>query len=74
MKDDGCNSLFEEVSVFCAKNIIIVPNMTNLYQSQSRRKAQIMKKLHHYRIELYYIIIDIQLQELNRCFDEVNFE
>ena len=28
--------------------------------------------LHHYRVELFYIVIDMQLQELNNRFLEVN--
>ena len=74
MREDGCNSLFEEVSKFCAKNNIVVPNMDEFYQLRSRQKAQGMKNLHHYRVELYYIVIDMQLQELNSRFSESNFE
>ena len=32
MRDDGWNSLLEEVSTFCAKNNIDVPDMDDLYQ------------------------------------------
>ena len=32
MKEDGRNSLFEEVYKFCAKNNIVLPNMDELYQ------------------------------------------
>jgi hypothetical protein len=31
MREDGWNFLFEEVSMFCTKNNIIVPNMDELY-------------------------------------------
>jgi hypothetical protein len=74
MREDGWNSLLEEVSKFCAKNNINVPNMDELYQPRSRRKSQGMKNLHHYRVELYYSVIDMQLQELNSRFNEANFE
>jgi hypothetical protein len=59
MREDGWNSLFEEVSKFCAKNNIVVPNMDELYQPRSRRKVQDMKNSHHYRVELYYTVIDM---------------
>jgi hypothetical protein len=59
MKEGGWNSLFEEVSKFCAKNYIVVPNIYELYQPRSRQKAQGMKNLHHYHIELYYTVIDM---------------
>ena len=32
MRDDGWNSLLEEVFAFCAKNNIVVPDMDDLYQ------------------------------------------
>jgi hypothetical protein len=72
IREDGWNSLFEEVSKFCAKNNIVVPNMDELYQPRSRRKAQGMKNPHHYRVELYYTVIDMQLQELNSRFNEAS--
>ena len=34
MRDDGWNALLEEVSAFCAKNNIDVPDMDDLYQPQ----------------------------------------
>jgi hypothetical protein len=33
-----------------------------------------MKNSQHYRVELYYTVIDMQLQELNSRFNEANFE
>ena len=36
MREDGWNSLFEEVSKFCSKNNIVVSNMDELYQPRSR--------------------------------------
>ena len=59
MREDGWNSLFEEVSKFCAKNNIVVSNMDELYQPRLRQKAQGMKNLHHYHVELYYTVINM---------------
>jgi hypothetical protein len=74
MREEGQNSLFEEVSVFCAKKNIVVPNIDDMYQPRSRRKAQSMTNLHHYCVELYYTVMNMQLQELNSHFTEVNSE
>ena len=41
-------------------------------RGRSRRKAQDITNLHHFRVDLFYSIIDMQLQELNDRFDEVN--
>ena len=53
---------------------IAVPNMDNIFyaQGKTRCKAQEMKKLNHYRVELFYAIIDMQLQELDNRFTEPN--
>ena len=69
MRNDGWNSLLEEVFAFCAKNNIDVPDMDDLYQPRSRRKAQNTKNSHHYQVKLFYTIIDMQLQELNSRFE-----
>jgi len=45
--EEGWNSLFKEVSVFCAKTNIVVPNMDDMYQPRSRQKAQSMKNSRH---------------------------
>jgi hypothetical protein len=74
MREDGWNSLFEEVSKFCIKNNIVVSNMDELYQPRSRQKAQGIKNSHHHRVELYYTVIDMQLQKLNSRFNETNSE
>jgi hypothetical protein len=48
--------------------------MDELYQPRSRRKTQGMKNSHHYYVELYYTVIDVQLQELNCRFNEASSE
>ena len=69
LRDDGWNSLLDEVSTFCAKNNIDVPNMDDLYQPRPWRKAQNMKNSHYYQVELFYTVIDMQLWELNTRFE-----
>ena len=43
-------------------------------RGRSRRNAHGMTNLHYYRVELFYAIIDMQLQELNNRFTESNTE
>ena len=69
MRDDGWNSLLEEVSTFCAKNNIDLPDMDDLYQPWPWRKAQNMKNSHYYQVKLFYTVIDMQLRELNTRFE-----
>lgn len=39
-----------------------------------RHKVEDITNLHHYRIKLFYTVIDMQCQELNNRFNEVNTE
>ena len=45
---------------------------TFIVSGRSQRNTQQKTNLHHYRVELFYTVIDMQLQELNNCFSEVN--
>jgi hypothetical protein len=61
-------------STFCGINEIVVPNIDDIFvaQGRSRRNAHGMTNLHYYRVELFYAIINMQLQELNNRFMESN--
>ena len=76
MRDNGWNSLLEEVFLFCESHSIITPNMDVMFvpQGRSRRKGAQVKNLHHFQVEIFYQVIDIQLQELNNRFIEANIE
>ena len=43
-------------------------------RGRPRRNAQTMTNYYHYRVELFYTVIDMQFQELNNSFNEVNKE
>ncbi|KAJ8760920.1 hypothetical protein K2173_021958 [Erythroxylum novogranatense] len=59
---------------FCGENNVSEIDMQDKFivRGRSRRRSEDMTNLHHYRIELFYSVIDMQLQELNNRFDEVN--
>ena len=50
--------------------------MDDIFSSGGRpkRKAQPITNLHHYRVDLFVDVIDIQLRELNDRFNEKNIE
>ena len=50
--------------------------MDDIYNARGRRRrrAQEVTNAHQYRVELFYYFIDMQLQELNDRFIEVNTE
>ena len=43
-------------------------------RGRSRRKSQEVTNMHRFRVELFYSIIDMQLQELNDRFTEASTE
>ena len=45
-----------------------------IVSGRSQRNTQQKTNLHHYRVELFYTVIDMQLQELNNRFSEVNID
>ena len=76
LRDSGWDSLFGQVSTFCSKHYIDVLYMDDLLLIpwRSHYKAQEIKSLHWYWVELFYVVLDMQLQELNNWFNESNIE
>ncbi|XP_017235240.1 uncharacterized protein LOC108209045 [Daucus carota subsp. sativus] len=76
MRDCGWDSLLIEVSSFCEKNNINVPKMDEKFvdKGRSRRNSQNIMNLHHYKVESFFITVDMQLRELNNRFTETNSE
>ena len=74
MKDDKWKSLLTEVSSFCTTHDIPILNMDEIYVVSGRpqRNTQQSTNLHHYRVKLFYTVIDLQLQVLNNRFSEAN--
>ncbi|XP_075645307.1 uncharacterized protein LOC142616314 [Castanea sativa] len=74
MRDDEWISSFTEVSSFCTMHDIPILNMDEIFgvSGRPRRNTQQNTNLHHYRVELFYTVIDLQLQELNNHILEAN--
>ncbi|XP_070665151.1 uncharacterized protein [Malus domestica] len=73
MRNNGFDALVDEVSSFCEKHHIDVPNMEEAFilPGRSRRYAPIKTNRHHYRVELFIYVIDEQITELEDRFNEV---
>ncbi|CAN6552117.1 unnamed protein product [Malus baccata var. baccata] len=76
MRNNGFDALVDELSSFCEKHHIDVPNMEEAFilPGRSRRDAPIKTNRHHYRVELFIYVIDEQITELEDRFNEVNTE
>ncbi|XP_075082580.1 uncharacterized protein LOC142166872 [Nicotiana tabacum] len=75
MRDSRWNSLIKDVSLFCVKHGIVIPEMDmNYVRGKSKRKKSSVTYSYHLRVEVFYAIIDLQLSELNKRFNEVNID
>ncbi|XP_028063899.1 zinc finger MYM-type protein 1-like [Camellia sinensis] len=74
MRESGWTSLLDDIFSFCEKRKIHVPQMDDMFIAQRRKRynAQEISNLHHYRTELFYTVLDMQIQELNARFTESN--
>ncbi|KAH0683118.1 hypothetical protein KY289_020870 [Solanum tuberosum] len=72
MREDEWDSMMDEVSLFCGKHGISIPKMNEDYSNgKSKRKRSNISYLHHFRVEVFYAVIDLALQELSNRFDVV---
>ncbi|XP_016467333.1 uncharacterized protein LOC107789966 [Nicotiana tabacum] len=73
LREEECDSLIDKVSAFCVKYNILIPNFDDLYvnSGRSRRKVADYIILHHYRVNIFFKIIDWQVQKLNARFNKV---
>ncbi|XP_018455197.1 uncharacterized protein LOC130496927 [Raphanus sativus] len=75
LRDEGWDDFVAEVYSFSEKNNTEVPNMDeDFVDSRRPRRKTGITNLHHYKVECFYTVLDLQLQEFNDRFDEVNSE
>ncbi|XP_047264700.1 zinc finger MYM-type protein 1-like [Capsicum annuum] len=73
MRDSKWDSLVKDVSLFCSKHDIMISEMNKNYAlGKSKRKISGITYSHHLCVEIFHVVIDLQLGELNSRFDEVN--
>jgi hypothetical protein len=71
LRDYGWSKLLEEVTAFCSKQGITVPDMNGFYADYIRcRSSSETTVEHHYRYDIFIVAIDQQMQELNSRFGE----
>ena len=73
MRESGWSCFLDDVTSFCEKHEIVVPQMDDIFKSQGRsRRTKEKTNLHYYQVELFFIILDMQIQELNSRFTKSN--
>ena len=73
LREHGWEEIFEGTKRFCAKHNIIVPNMldTTVARGRSRgRGGQLVTYQHHFHHEIFNVVLDQLIVELNNRFGE----
>ncbi|XP_039120867.1 uncharacterized protein LOC120257479 [Dioscorea cayenensis subsp. rotundata] len=77
LRDDGWDELLANVSKFCVENDIEMPNNMEerlLVRGRPRREKQTTTYLHYYRVEVFYSVLDMIMQDMNTRFLESTIE
>ncbi|XP_010687365.1 uncharacterized protein LOC104901473 [Beta vulgaris subsp. vulgaris] len=74
LRDDEFEELLEKLYQYCYDHDIDIPKMDDIYVTpgRSKRRAPQINFAHHYRVEMFYAIINLQLQDLNNRVNEIN--
>ena len=73
IRQDGWDGLLQEVTDFCLKYNIVVPNMEDTRTSNGRSRTwggQLVTYYHYFRIEVFNVLHDQIIVELNNRFAE----
>nr|XP_023895640.1 uncharacterized protein LOC112007520 [Quercus suber] len=77
LRDDGWEPLLASVIAFCEQHEIDIPDMNARYtkgRGRYRRQDEDLTMEHHFRICIFTVAIDFQLQELKSRFCELTTE
>ncbi|XP_015953224.1 uncharacterized protein LOC107477682 [Arachis duranensis] len=73
MRESSWEAFLKEVILFCEKHEVEVPDMNALHIPRRGRTRKIVDQIsveYHYRVNLFFAVIDTQLQELNGIFND----
>jgi hypothetical protein len=73
LRESGWNKLLDKVLLFCKEHDIHIPDMDARYtagRGRVRHQQYPITMEHHYRVDVFTAVVDSQLQELNRRFNE----
>ncbi|XP_023739167.1 uncharacterized protein LOC111887233 [Lactuca sativa] len=75
IRDVGWEPLLGNVTLFCKKHDVRIGDMEDeYYDGFSCRRGSPVNNLHHYHVDVFKAVCDMQLQELNHRFNEANTE
>ncbi|XP_042380002.1 zinc finger MYM-type protein 1-like [Zingiber officinale] len=76
LREEGWENFLDVVNKFCSNHMIPVPNMEENMRTRgrSRRNGQMITNFHHYRVEIFYQVLDMMVQEMSNRFSESSTE
>ena len=75
LRENGWDSIIGKVNSFCKNNNTELFIMEEEFVNPKRpRQRSNITNLHHYQVECFYTVLDMQIQEFNDRFDEINTE
>ncbi|XP_022679070.1 uncharacterized protein LOC101754922 isoform X2 [Setaria italica] len=76
MRESGWDNLFDDARQFCDVNGIPIPNMAEeiSVRGRSRRDGFTITNLHHYRVGIFYVVLDKICAKMDHRFSEVTTE
>lgn len=76
-RNDGWESLLEEVKSFCIENEIVIPSMDTMVTKcgRTRKGGHFQVTIDHfYRVDTFYVVIDSIITEFDHRFNEASTE
>ena len=77
LREGGWQNLLKDVVFFCEQHDIDIPNFNSTYVARhghSRHQKGHVTMEHHFRVNIFLVTVDKQLQELNDRFSEQTME
>ena len=71
LRNDGFSSLLNDVFSFCKKHNITIVEMSEMYVTPRKRKSKVTNQ-HHFEVDVFNTVMDMQNQEFGNRFSEVN--
>jgi hypothetical protein len=71
LRQNGFEDLLKKTTSFCEKNLIEVLDMMASYGNPRNRKNVVTNR-HHFEVEIFNTVLDMQIQELGNRFNEVS--
>jgi hypothetical protein len=71
LRQNGFEDLLKKVTSFCETNHIEVLDMMGSY-GNPRKRRNVVTNRHHFEIEIFNTVLDMQIQELGNRFNEVS--